>query len=291
MAQTIACANQKGGVGKTTTVVNLAADLAIAGERVLVVDLDPQGNATSGFGIDRASLDATLYDVLLGSTGLADVILPTVVESCWIAPASVALAGAEVELATAEQRERRLARLLEPVLGGYDYVLLDCPPSLGLLTVNALTAADSVLIPTQCEYYALEGLSQLTATLNLVRDHLNPSLAIKGVVLTMYDARTNLSADVAAEVRNHLGGAVFETVIPRSVRLSEAPSFGLPIALYRQSSRGAVAYAELATELRRRDGHATPIAPMAASSNLGPAAATVPVRTDSAGSIAIGARG
>jgi chromosome partitioning protein len=254
VAQTIACANQKGGVGKTTTVVNLAAYLAIAGERVLIVDLDPQGNATSGFGIDRSSLDVTLYDVLVGDTPMSATILQTVVDQCSVAPASVALAGAEVELAGADQRERRFARVLAPVLDQYDYILLDCPPSLGLLTVNALTAADSVLIPTQCEYY-LEGLSQLTATLNLVRDNLNPSLAIKGVVLTMYDARTNLSADVAAEVRNHLGEAVFDTIIPRSVRLSEAPSFGLPIALYRDNSRGAVAYAALAAELRRRDGH------------------------------------
>jgi len=198
VGQTIACANQKGGVGKTTTVVNLAAYLALAGDRVLVVDIDPQGNAT----------------------------------------------------------ERRLSRVLKGASADYDYVLLDCPPSLGLLTVNALTAADSVLIPTQCEFYALEGLSQLIATLNLVRDNLNPALEIQGVVLTMYDARTNLSADVAAEVRSHLGDAVFETVVPRSVRLSEAPSFGLPIALYRADSRGAIAYAELARELRGR-GSAT----------------------------------
>jgi chromosome partitioning protein len=254
VAQTIACANQKGGVGKTTTVVNLATYLALAGERVLIVDLDPQGNATSGFGIDRSSLDVTLYDVVLGDTPMATAILPTVVDGCSIAPASVSLAGAEVELAGAERRERRLAALIGPIRDAYDYILIDCPPSLGLLTVNALTAADSVLIPTQCEYYALEGLTQLIATLNLVRDNLNPALAIKGVVLTMFDARTNLSSDVANEVRDHLGSAVFDTIIPRSVRLSEAPSFGLPIALYRDDSRGAVAYAALAAELRRRDG-------------------------------------
>jgi chromosome partitioning protein len=260
VGQTIACANQKGGVGKTTTVVNLAAYLALAGERVLIVDLDPQGNATSGFGIDRFSLETTLYDVILGDADLASSVVPTAIDGCRLAPASVALAGAEVELAGADQRERRLSRVLADVVEQFDYILLDCPPSLGLLTVNALTAADSVLIPTQCEFYALEGLSQLIATLNLVRDNLNRSLAIKGVVLTMFDARTNLSADVAAEVREHLGGAVFDTVIPRSVRLSEAPSFGKPIALYRDDSRGAVAYRELARELRHRDGRTSSIA-------------------------------
>jgi chromosome partitioning protein len=263
VGQTIACANQKGGVGKTTTVVNLATSLALSGQRILVLDLDPQGNATSGFGIDRSSLATTLYDALLGDAALPEVIAPTQVDGVTLAPASVSLAGAEVELATATQRERRLTRVLGNASDDYDYILIDCPPSLGLLTVNALTAAKAVLIPTQCEYYALEGLSQLIATLNLVRDNLNPDLAIKGVVLTMFDGRTNLSADVASEVRNHFGSSVFDTVIPRSVRLSEAPSFGLPIALYRSDSRGAVAYAELAAELLRRDGRAGP-------SGLGP---------------------
>ncbi len=273
MGQTIACANQKGGVGKTTTVVNLATSLALSGQRVLILDLDPQGNATSGFGIDRSGLSATLYDVVLGDRDLDSVIVPTAVRGCDLAPASVALAGAEVELASAAQRERRLARAVETTRHRYDYLLLDCPPSLGLLTVNALTAADSVLIPTQCEYYALEGLSQLIATLNLVRDNLNPALAIKGVVLTMFDGRTNLSTDVASEVRSHFGSAVFATMIPRSVRLSEAPSFGQPIAIYRPDSRGAIAYAELAAELLRRDGREV-LAPTSA------AGATEVVETD-----------
>jgi chromosome partitioning protein len=254
VAQTIACANQKGGVGKTTTVINLGTYLALAGLRVLLVDVDPQGNATSGLGIDRPSLRGTLYDALVGSIPVADVILPTGVDGLSVVPSSISMAGAEVELASTEQRERRLARVLGGLADDYDYILLDCPPSLGLLTVNALTAADAVLIPLQCEFYALEGLTQLIATVNLVRDNLNPDLEIKGVVLTMADARTNLSADVSAEARRHLGAVVFDTVVPRNVRLSEAPSFGLPIALYQPDSKGAEAYAALAVELRGRNG-------------------------------------
>ena len=254
MGQTIACANQKGGVGKTTTVVNLGTHLALSGHRVLIVDVDPQGNATSGLGIPRAGLRATLYEALTGDIPLRDAILPTVIERMFIVPSGVALAGAEVELAQVDQRERRLARLLADVAADYDEVLLDCPPSLGLLTVNALTAADSVLIPLQCEYYALEGLTQLIATVNLVRDHLNPALEIQGVVLTMVDARTNLSADVAAEARRHLGTTVYEAAVPRSVRLSEAPSFGLPIALHAPESKGAIAYRDVGGEFLRRNG-------------------------------------
>jgi chromosome partitioning protein len=254
VGQTIACANQKGGVGKTTTVINLGSYLALAGEQVLVIDLDPQGNATSGLGFDRGSIDRSIYDGVVDGIQIADLIMAGPLAGLDLVPSAIALAGAELELAPVEGRERRLARLLSAIAARYDYILVDCPPALGLLTVNALTAADAVLIPLQCEYYALEGLTQLLATLNLVRDHLNPGLAVKGVVLTMYDGRTNLSADVAAEARRHLGERVFDTVIPRSVRLSEAPSHGLPISRYSPDSTGAVSYAALAAELRARDG-------------------------------------
>jgi chromosome partitioning protein len=254
VGQTIACANQKGGVGKTTTVVNLGSYLALAGERVLVVDLDPQGNATSGLGLDRNAIERSVYDAVIDGARLDDMTVPGPVEGMTVVPSAIALAGAEVELAPMEGREHRLARLLTDVAPDYDYILIDCPPSLGLLTVNALTAAETVLIPLQCEYYALEGLSQLLATLDLIRDHLNPDLAIKGVVLTMYDARTKLSADVAAEVHRHLGDRVFKTIIPRNVRLAEAPSHGRPISSYAPESTGASAYSALAHELRTRDG-------------------------------------
>ena len=254
MGQTIACANQKGGVGKTTTVVNLGSYLALAGERVLIIDLDPQGNATSGLGFDRSAIDRSIYDAIVDDEDVRDLIVTGPVDGLDVVPSAIELAGAELELAPVEGRERRLARKLSAIAPHYDYVLIDCPPALGLLTVNALTAADSVLIPLQCEYYALEGLTQLLATLDLVRDHLNPNLSIAGIVLTMYDGRTNLSADVAAEARRHMGGLVFDSVVPRSVRLSEAPSHGLPIQRYSPDSPGAVAYAALANELRRRDG-------------------------------------
>jgi chromosome partitioning protein len=279
VGQTIACANQKGGVGKTTTVVNVGTYLALAGQRVLIVDVDPQGNATSGVGVDRSALDSTLYEVMTGATQPREAIVSTRVPNLFIIPSSVALAGAEMELAPTDQRERRLGRILSEVSGDYDYVLLDCPPSLGLLTVNALTAADTILIPIQCEYYALEGLTQLIATVNLIRDNLNPELEIKGVVLTMYDARTNLSSDVAREVRRHLGAAVFETIVPRSVRLSEAPSYGVPIALFRPDSKGAEAYAALAAELLGRNGADRAIRPSpAAATSIGtrPSATVLP---------------
>jgi chromosome partitioning protein len=260
VGQTIACANQKGGVGKTTTVVNLGTYLALAGDRILIVDLDPQGNATSGLGIDRSSLERSVYDAVVDGVGLDEIAVDTAVPRLRVAPSALALAGAEVELAPMDGRERRLAKLLDAARQAYDYVFVDCPPSLGLLTVNALTAADSVLIPIQCEYYALEGLTQLIATVNLVRDHLNPELAVKGVVLTMFDPRTNLSAQVGAEVRAHLGDAVYATVVPRNVRLAEAPSYGRPIALYSPDSKGAEAYRNLANEFRIRDGRAPSIA-------------------------------
>ena len=260
MGQTIACANQKGGVGKTTTVVNLASHLALLGDRVLVVDLDPQGNATSGLGVDRSTVERSMYDALVDGIALDQLVVQGTAEGVDLAPAAIALAGADLELAGVTARERRLRRLIEPIAADYEVIFIDCPPSLGLLTVNALTAADAVLIPLQCEYYALEGLTQLLATIDLVRDHLNPPLKLEGIVLTMYDARTNLSADVAAEARRHLGNAVYETVIPRSVRLSEAPSHGLPITRYAPESRGGIAYARLADEFRMRSGRETELA-------------------------------
>lgn len=252
MGETIACANQKGGVGKTTTVVNLASYLALAGDRVLVIDLDPQGNATSALGIDRAR-DRSVYDAVIDDVQLAELATETQVDGLNLIPSSMALAGAEVELTSLEQRERRLAGLLGPVRSEYDYILIDCPPSLGLLTINALTAADSTLVPIQCEYFALEGLGQLLATIRLITDHLNPRLEVKGAVLTMFDTRTRLSAEVGEEVRRHLGDRLYDTIIPRSVRLSEAPSHGLPIHLFAPGSRGANAYRDLADEMRARD--------------------------------------
>jgi len=252
VGEIIACANQKGGVGKTTTVINLAAYLALSGRRVLVVDLDPQGNATSGLGLDRNAASGSIYPALVAGVGADDLARPTLVDNLWIIPSGADLAGAEVELISLGQRERRLQRALASIREEFDFILLDCPPAVGLLTVNALTAADGVLVPIQCEYYALEGLSQLLSTINLVRDNLNPRLKLAGVLLTMYDARTTLSADVAAEVRRHLGATVFDTIVPRSVRLAEAPSYGRPIARYSPESRGALAYQSLADELGHR---------------------------------------
>jgi chromosome partitioning protein len=257
VGEIVACANQKGGVGKTTTVINLATYLALDRSSVLIVDLDPQGNATSGLGFDHTEEGRSIYEALVDRASATDLARPTSVTGLHLVPSSRDLAGLEVELVPMPQRERRLARALAPLRGDFDYVLLDCPPSVGLLTVNALCAADSVLIPIQCEYYALEGLTQLMSTIALVRDNLNPRLQVKGVVMTMYDARTTLAADVTAEVRRHLGADVFDTIVPRSVRLAEAPSYGRPVALYSPESRGASAYRNLATEVLRRDGRVT----------------------------------
>ena len=252
MGDVIACANQKGGVGKTTTVINLATYLALDGRRVLVVDLDPQGNATSGLGFDRASAQTSIYHALVEGLSPRGLVQSTQIEGLWLIPSGRDLAGAEVELVELPERERKLQRALAELRSAFDFILLDCPPAVGLLTVNALTAADAVLVPIQCEYYALEGLSQLLSTIDLVRDNLNPRLRLAGVLLTMFDARTTLSADVAAEVRRHLGGTVFQTVVPRSVRLAEAPSYGRPIARYSPESRGAQAYRALAGEMLER---------------------------------------
>lgn len=250
----VALANQKGGVGKTTTGINLAAGLAFQGVKTLLVDLDPQGNATSGLGVDRESISHSIYDVILKDFPLEDAIEPTSVRDLFVVPATIDLAGAEIELVPVFSRERRLSRALEEVDGQFDVVLIDCPPSLGLLTVNALAAAHEVIIPIQCEYYALEGLSQLLQNVELVKRNLNPDLEIGGVVLTMYDARTRLSKEVADQVRAHFGPTVYRALIPRSVRLSEAPSYGEPIEAFDGMSRGAIAYRELAREFRRRHG-------------------------------------
>jgi chromosome partitioning protein len=244
-----AVANQKGGVGKTTTAVNMGASLAQLGRRTLVVDLDPQGNATTGMGLDTRNLETSMYDVVIHELPLEDCIEPTSVKNLFVAPASLDLAGAEIELVPAFSRELRLKRAVEAIRGDYDYVLIDCPPSLGLLTVNGLAAASEVLVPIQCEYYALEGLGQLLRNVDLVRRSLNPTLDVSTIVLVMYDARTKLSDQVASEVRDHFGDKVCRTVIPRTIRLSEAPSFGQPIIAFDSSSRGAIAYEELAKEV------------------------------------------
>ena len=249
MAKIICIANQKGGVGKTTTAVNLSACVAQLGKRVLLADIDPQGNATSGLGVNKNKLDLSVYDVLINDVDAAEAIRDTMIDGLKLLPSQVDLAGAEVELVNLLAREQRLKNALAPIRDQYDYIFVDCPPSLGLLTLNALTMADTLLVPIQCEYYALEGLSQLMNTVKLIRRNLNPRLEVEGVVLTMYDGRTNLSQQVVGEVKRFFKNKVYDTIIPRSVRLGEAPSFGLPISLYAPKSTGATAYEALAAEL------------------------------------------
>ncbi|WP_035269910.1 ParA family protein [Desulfitibacter alkalitolerans] len=244
-----AIANQKGGVAKTTTAVNLSACLAEANKKVLLIDIDPQGNASSGLGVDRYAIRQCIYDVLVNEVPIHEVILKTDISGLDILPATIQLAGAEIELANSVSREIRLKSSLKNIKEQYDYIFIDCPPSLGLLTLNALTAADGVIIPIQCEYYALEGLGQLMNTINLIQKHLNTQLEISGIVLTMFDARTNLSIQVVDEVKEHFKGKVFSTIIPRNVRLSEAPSHGQPITRYDIKSKGAQVYIDLAREV------------------------------------------
>lgn len=248
MGKVIAIFNQKGGVGKTTTNVNLSACLAEMGKKICVIDIDPQGNTTSGFGINKTELVYSIYDVIVNDVNIKDVVIKTEYENLHIVPSSVQLAGAEIELAGVKNREIQLRQSLGEIKDLYDYIFVDCPPSLGLLTINSLSAVDSVLIPIQCEYYALEGVSQLMNTIQLVRKNLNPSLEIQGVVLSMFDGRTNLSIQVVDEVKNYFKGMVYTTIIPRNVRLAEAPSFGQPVIYYDEKSKGSVAYKELAEE-------------------------------------------
>ena len=249
LVKVIAIANQKGGVGKTTTSVNLSACLADLGKKVLLVDLDPQGNSTSGFGFDKTKIKQSIYDVLVNDTPVEGVILQTKIENLRLLPATIQLAGAEIELVSIMSRETKLKRVLDKIKYNYDYIIIDCPPSLGLLTINSLTAANSVLVPIQCEFYALEGLSQLMNTITLVQKNLNPALSLEGVVLTMFDARTNLSIQVVDEVKSHFRHKVYQTIIPRNVRLSEAPSHGQPITRYDPKSKGAEVYTDLAKEV------------------------------------------
>ena len=249
MGKVIAIANQKGGVGKTTTTVNLAACLAKKGKKVLLVDVDPQGNSTSGLGIDKRRCERTVYDCLINEIPMNEAAVKTEYENLSVCPSNLELSGAEIELISVMGRENRLKTALAPIKDEFDYILVDTPPSLGLITINTLTAADSVLIPIQCEFYALEGVSQLTETIKRIKKALNPNLYIQGIVMTMYDARTNLAIEVVDEVKRFFPGKVYKTIIPRNVRLSEAPGFGRPVIYYDSSSKGAESYTELAQEL------------------------------------------
>ena len=253
MNRIIAVANQKGGVGKTTTSTNLSACLAALGQRVLCVDLDPQGNATTGLGIDKNTVEYSIYDLLLGKCSVEEAKITTVVDNLYLLASNINLAAAEIELINMKEKEYLLQQELDYVEDDYDFIIIDCPPSLNLLTINALTAANSVLVPIQCEYYALEGLSQLMYTINLIQERLNDDLYIEGVVFTMYDSRTNLSNDVVENVKNTLDTKIYDTIIPRNVKLAEAPSYGLPIHLYDPKSAGAIRYQELAAEIIGRE--------------------------------------
>ena len=252
MSRVIAIANQKGGVGKTTTAVNLSACIAQAGKRVLLIDIDPQGNTTSGFGVNKDSLKSSIYDVLINGEKIETVLTKTMFKTLKLCPANIDLAGAEIEMVMFPQRENMLKKALAGCRSAFDLVFIDCPPSLSLLTLNALTAADSVIMPIQCEYYALEGVGQLVRTVNLVQRNFNPQLEIEGVVLTMFDSRTNLSVQVVDEIKRHFRGMVYPAFIPRNVKLGEAPSHGLPIILYDSQSKGAGAYTDLADEVLER---------------------------------------
>ena len=254
MGKVISVANQKGGVGKTTTTVNLSTLLAKKGKKVLLIDTDPQGNATSGLGVDK-DVELSVYDILVGDTTFEETVQETAIKNLKVCPSNISLAGAEVELVSMMSSEQRLKAKLDLVKDQYDYILIDCPPSLGLITLNAFTASDSVLIPVQCEYFALEGLGQLLNTVNLVKKHLNKNLEIEGALLTMYDARTNLSNQVVKEVKKYFEEKVYKTVIPRNVRLSEAPSYGMPISLYDPRSKGAKAYEKFAKELLKNNAN------------------------------------
>lgn len=253
MGRIIAIANQKGGVGKTTTSINLAAALAEKGKKVLLIDTDPQGNATSGFGIEKNELENTIYELILEECGIRDCIIEDVIKNVSVIPSNVNLAAAEIELIGVDRKEFILKNAVDYVIDKYDYVIIDCPPSLNMLTINSMTTADSILVPIQCEYYALEGLSQLIHTVNLVKERLNPNLDMEGVVFTMYDSRTNLSMQVVENVKNNLKQYIFDAIIPRNIRLAEAPSYGMPIIKYDPKSSGAEAYMKLAEELIKKN--------------------------------------
>lgn len=253
MGRIIAVANQKGGVGKTTTAINLAACLAVKGKKVLLIDMDPQGNTTSGLGIDKSELENSIYDLMIGESSIKDCIIENVFEDMDLIPTNVDLAAAEIELIGIERKEFILKDEIDFIKDKYDFIIIDCPPALSMLTINAMTTANSVIVPIQCEYYALEGLSQLIHTINLVSERLNPSLQIEGIVFTMYDGRTNLSVQVVENVRNNIGSNVYDSIIPRNIRLAEAPSYGMPIIQYDPKSTGAEAYMALAAEVINKD--------------------------------------